>query len=78
MSGDIEKHIEKLKARIGNPYLIFCLDSGCVDYDRLYLTTALRGVVAGVLRIDTLKEGAHSGAASGIAPSSFRILRTLL
>lgn len=67
-----------LKERIGNPKLIFCLDSGAIDYDRLWITTALRGYAALTLRIDVLNEGVHSGSASGIVPSSFRILRSLL
>ena len=55
-----------------------CLDSGCGDYERLWLTTSLRGMVGGTLRVDVLEEGVHSGDASGVVPSSFRILRQLL
>ena len=55
-----------------------CLDSGCGDYARLWATTSLRGVTAGNLKVEVLTEGVHSGAASGIVPSSFRILRQLL
>ncbi len=35
-------------------------------------------MVAGVVNVKVLKEGVHSGDASGIVPSSFRIFRQLL
>jgi len=58
--------------------LVVCLDSGCATYDQLWLTTSLRGLVVGNLRVDVLREGCHSGSASGVVPSTFRILRQLL
>ena len=58
--------------------LVICLDSGCGNYDQLWLTTSLRGNSTGVLTVDVLTEGVHSGDASGIVPSSFRIVRQLL
>jgi acetylornithine deacetylase/succinyl-diaminopimelate desuccinylase-like protein len=57
---------------------VVCLDSGCGNYDQLWLTTSLRGMVAGTLRVRVLAEGVHSGDASGVVPSAFRILRRLL
>jgi acetylornithine deacetylase/succinyl-diaminopimelate desuccinylase-like protein len=77
-SPDLPFYIEHLAARIGTPDLIVCLDSGCGNYDQLWLTTSLRGIAAGKLSVRVLTEGVHSGDASGIVPSSFRILRTLL
>ncbi len=77
-SPDLPFYIEYLAARIGTPDLIVCLDSGCGNYDQLWLTTSLRGIAAGKLTVRVLKEGVHSGDASGIVPSSFRILRSLL
>ncbi|MGA7676333.1 MAG: M20 family metallopeptidase [Rhizomicrobium sp.] len=77
-SPDLPFYIEHLAARIGTPDLIVCLDSGCGNYDQLWLTTSLRGIAAGKLTVHVLKEGVHSGDASGIVPSSFRILRQLL
>jgi acetylornithine deacetylase/succinyl-diaminopimelate desuccinylase-like protein len=77
-SPDLPYYIEALSDRIGTPSLVVCLDSGCGDYERLWLTTSLRGMVGGTLRVDVLEEGVHSGDASGIVPSSFRILRQLL
>ncbi len=77
-SPDLPYYIEALADRIGSPSLVVCLDSGCGDYERLWLTTSLRGMVGGVLRVDVLEEGVHSGDASGVVPSSFRIMRQLL
>jgi acetylornithine deacetylase/succinyl-diaminopimelate desuccinylase-like protein len=77
-SGDVEEYVKRLKDRIGNPKLIFCLDSGTLDYERFWLTTSLRGFVAASLRVDVLKEGVHSGSASGIIPNPFRITRQII
>jgi acetylornithine deacetylase/succinyl-diaminopimelate desuccinylase-like protein len=77
-SPDLPHYIEKLEAKLGTPSLVVCLDSGCGDYEHLWCTTSLRGMVIGDLRIEILTEGVHSGSASGIVPSSFRILRQLL
>ena len=77
-SPDLPAYIEHLAPRIGTPSLVVCLDSGCGNYDQLWSTTSLRGMVAGVLRVQILTEGVHSGDASGIVASSFRILRQLL
>ncbi len=77
-SYDLPPYIDHLKNRIGTPDLIVCLDSGCGNYQQLWSTTSLRGMVAGNLRIEILTEGVHSGSASGVVPSSFRILRQLL
>ena len=77
-SYDLPPYIEHFRQRIGQPSLVVCLDSGCGDYDRLWMTTSLRGAVGGPLKVEVLREGVHSGAASGVVPSSFRILRQLL
>jgi acetylornithine deacetylase/succinyl-diaminopimelate desuccinylase-like protein len=77
-STDLPAYIDVLKARLGNVRLVVCLDSGAGNYDQLWLTTSLRGMVSGVLRVEILSEGVHSGDASGLVPSSFRILRQLL
>ena len=77
-SPDLPFYIDHLGARIGSPDLVVCLDSGAGNYDQLWLTTSLRGMVIGNLTVRVLTEGVHSGAASGIVPSSFRILRCLL
>lgn len=75
---DLPFYIEHLKGRIGTPSLVVCLDSGCGNYDQLWCTTSLRGNLAGDLTVEILEEGVHSGDASGIVPSTFRILRELL
>jgi len=77
-SYDLPFYVDHLADRIGDPSLVVCLDSGCGNYDQLWLTTSLRGMIAGVLRVDVLTEGVHSGDASGVVPSSFRILRSLI
>ncbi|WP_225412882.1 M20 family metallopeptidase [Stigmatella hybrida] len=77
-SYDLPAYIEALAPRIGQPSLVVCLDSGCANYEQLWMTTSLRGLVAGNLRVDILTEGVHSGDASGVVPSSYRILRQLL
>jgi acetylornithine deacetylase/succinyl-diaminopimelate desuccinylase-like protein len=77
-SPDLPHYVDHLAKRIGDVSLVVCLDSGCGDYDRLWLTTSLRGIAMGNLTIRVLTEGVHSGDASGIVPSSFRILRAVL
>ena len=77
-SYDLPFYVDHLAARIGNPSLVVCLDSGCANYDQLWLTTSLRGMVAATLTVRVLTEGVHSGDASGIVPSSSRILRMLV
>jgi acetylornithine deacetylase/succinyl-diaminopimelate desuccinylase-like protein len=77
-SYDLPAYVEHLSERIGDVSLVVCLDSGCGDYDRLWSTTSLRGLVTGNLNVSVLKEGVHSGDASGIVPSSFRIARNLI
>ncbi|MFP2908425.1 M20 family metallopeptidase [Pyxidicoccus sp. 3LFB2] len=77
-SYDLPAYIEALAPRIGKPSLVVCLDSGCANYEQLWMTTSLRGIVGGNLRVDILTEGVHSGDATGIVPSSFRILRQVL
>ena len=77
-SPDLPFYVDHLGARLGDPSLVVCLDSGCGDYDRMWLTTSLRGLMAGALRVQVLDEGVHSGDASGVVASSFRILRDLL
>ena len=77
-SFDLPAYVEHLAPRIGQPSLVVCLDSGCGNYDQLWCTTSLRGLAGGNLRVDVLKEGVHSGDASGIVASSFRVLRQVL
>jgi acetylornithine deacetylase/succinyl-diaminopimelate desuccinylase-like protein len=77
-SVDLPAYIDLLSDRIGTPRLVVCLDSGCGNYDQLWTTSSLRGSIVGNLTVEVLTEGVHSGDASGIVPSSFRILRMLL
>ncbi len=77
-SYDLPYYVDHLAARIGRPSLVVCLDSGCGNYEQLWLTTSLRGLTGGNLTVKVLEEGVHSGDASGVVASSFRILRQLL
>ena len=77
-SYDLPAYIDALRPRLGQVGLVVCLDSGAGNYDQLWLTTSLRGMVSGVLKVEVLTEGIHSGDASGLVPSSFRILRHVL
>jgi acetylornithine deacetylase/succinyl-diaminopimelate desuccinylase-like protein len=71
-------YINNLKDRIGSPDLMMCLDSGCLDYDRLWVTNSLRGCLMFDLTVDVLVEAVHSGVGTGLAPDSFMIIRNLL
>ncbi len=77
-SFDLPFYIDELKDRIGHPSLVVCLDAECGNYEQLWCTTSLRGNVVGTLEVSVLTEGVHSGGASGIVPSTFRIIRALL
>jgi len=77
-SHDLPPYLDALRSRLGHVSLVVCLDSGAGNYDQLWLTTSLRGMVSGVLRVEILTEGVHSGDSSGVVPSSFRILRNVL
>jgi acetylornithine deacetylase/succinyl-diaminopimelate desuccinylase-like protein len=77
-SYDLMPYIDLLRKRLGDVGLVICLDSGAGNYDQLWLTSSLRGMASGTLKVEVLTEGVHSGDASGLVPSSFRILRHLL
>ncbi len=77
-SPDLLPYIDALRPRLGDVGLVVCLDSGAGNYDQLWLTTSLRGMASGTLKVEVLTEGVHSGDASGLVPSSFRILRQVL
>ncbi|TAF86620.1 MAG: M20/M25/M40 family metallo-hydrolase [Curvibacter sp.] len=77
-SYDLLHYVDALKPRLGEVGLVVCLDSGAGNYDQLWLTNSLRGMASGVLKVEILTEGIHSGDASGLVPSSFRILRQVL
>src|SRR6202030_2283549 len=71
-------HLDALGTRIGEPALVVCLDAECGNFDQLWTTTSLRGNPVRKLKVRVLTEGAHSGLASGIAPTPFRLLQQLL
>ena len=77
-SYDLPAYLDALKDRIGTPALVIALDSGCGNYAQLWGTTSLRGIVNGVLTVEVLTEGVHSGDASGVVAEGMRIARSLL
>jgi len=77
-SVDLPHYVEALGDRIGTPSLVICLDAECGNYDQLWCTTSLRGNLLGTLAVGVLAEGVHAGSGTGVAPSTFRILRSLL
>lgn len=77
-SYDLPFYFDVLKDRIKQPSLVIGLDSGAGNYDQLWVTTSLRGVVNGELSVSLLQEGVHSGYGSGIVADSFRVARELL
>ncbi len=77
-SYDLPAYLDALAPRMGRVDFVVGLDSGCGDYERLWSTTSLRGLAGGQLTVDVLTEGVHSGDASGVVPSSFRVARRIL
>jgi acetylornithine deacetylase/succinyl-diaminopimelate desuccinylase-like protein len=77
-SYDLPAYLDALAPRMGQVDFVIGLDSGCGDYERMWDTTSLRGLAGGKLIVEVLTEGVHSGDASGVVPSSFRIARKLL
>lgn len=77
-SPDLPSYLEHLRDRLGEVSLVVCLDSGGYDGKRLWLTTSLRGLLSTEVTVRVMPTGQHSGMASGIVPSSFRIMRQLL
>jgi acetylornithine deacetylase/succinyl-diaminopimelate desuccinylase-like protein len=77
-SPDLPAYLDHLAPRLPDVSLVVCLDSGAADYDRMWLTTSLRGLVQTTVTVRVLASGQHSGSASGVVPSSFRVLRLLL
>lgn len=77
-SPDLPFYLKTLVEKFNHPSLIICLDSGCGNYEQLWSTTSLRGMVSGALHIEVLKKGIHSGVGSGVVPSAFNILQILL
>lgn len=77
-SPDLDAHLDELTEHLGSVELMICLDSGALTYDRLWVTSSLRGMVSALVTVKVLTQGQHSGSASGVVPSSFRVLRQLL
>jgi acetylornithine deacetylase/succinyl-diaminopimelate desuccinylase-like protein len=77
-SVDLPAHLDALGPEIAEPSLVICLDAECGNYDQVWCTTSLRGNLTGNLQVRVLTEGVHSGMATGIAPTPFRIVEQLM
>src|SRR5579872_574435 len=77
-SVDLPAHLADLGDALGDPSLVVCLDAECGNYEQVWCTTSLRGNLTGLLHVRVLEEGVHSGMATGIAPTPFRIVEQLL
>lgn len=77
-SPDLPAYITHLAERIADPDLVICLDSCCGNYQQLWCSTSLRGMIGGRLQVEILDEAVHSGDAGGVVPCTFRILRQVL
>ena len=64
-SYDLPFYVDHLLDRIGDPSLVVCLDSGCGDWDRMWLTTSLRGIAAGTLEGARAERGRALGRRVG-------------
>ena len=60
-SYDLPAYLDHLATRIRKPDFVVGLDSGCGNYRQLWGTTSLRGLLNGVLTVEVLTEGVHSG-----------------
>lgn len=75
-SNDFEYYLHQVKSEFkGDIAIVYCLDAGCMNYETLWVGTSLRGVLSVTFTVKVLEEGVHSGDASGIVPSSFRVIR---
>jgi acetylornithine deacetylase/succinyl-diaminopimelate desuccinylase-like protein len=71
------QYVDKLENEIGSPDLLVCLDSGTRDYERLWITTSLRGVVNKDIEIACFEQAIHSGLGSGHGKDSFDVAREI-
>jgi acetylornithine deacetylase/succinyl-diaminopimelate desuccinylase-like protein len=80
-SGDEEtlgNFISVNRTRIGPIDALFVLDSSAEDDRTVWFCESLRGGITAALDVQHLEKPCHSGRATGIVPSSFRIARALL
>lgn len=70
--------LECAKEAIGKPDIMLCMDSGAFDYERLWITSSLRGITVMDLTVEAAQQGYHSGEVGGVIPETFAIMRSLL
>jgi acetylornithine deacetylase/succinyl-diaminopimelate desuccinylase-like protein len=77
-SSSLVKLLDLAKDVIQKPDILICMDSGCLDYEQLWMTSSLRGIAMVDFSVEFGKVGYHSGETGGMIPETFRILRTIL
>ena len=76
---DLKYYFDKLIPILGDNVVAFIpLDSGCPDYDRLWMANSLRGIVDIDVNIQTLDQESHYGPeASGIIAENLFLMRKI-
>ena len=59
-SPDLMYYLNKIAEDMGKPDFMICMDSGCIDYNTLWITTSLRGIAKVELTVEVLKESVHT------------------
>jgi len=77
-SPNLLKLLDLAKDAIGRVDYCLCMDSGAFDYNKLWVTSSLRGVTIVKMTVAGAVNGYHSGEVGGILPETFRAVRTLL
>lgn len=67
-SDDLKHYLHTYKHELGNPDLVFCLDSGGDDKDAMMITTTLRGCLNFDLKVTVANDNIHSGLGGGMMP----------
>jgi hypothetical protein len=64
---------QALAPRIGSPALVVGRDSGCGNYEQLWGTASLRGLLNGVLTVEVLTEGVPPEMRAASCPRAFAL-----
>lgn len=70
-------YLQQFKDKLTGVKLISVLDSGTMDYDTVWVSNALRGVVSVTVNVTVSLHSMHSGDAGGVIPDAYRIARVL-
>ena len=77
-SANLVSLLTSAKKEIGVPDVCFCLDSGCFDFEKLWIVSTLRGVTCLNITVQAAEQSFHSGLVGGIVPETFRVACELL